>query len=265
MLFQRGSRNGFSMRYFLSCQLLNVAMILLLAIAPGSEARRFFQIRSKATGEIVVLLDVEFTLSLTAHKDGQEVGKKQLTEQDIAQVRLFEFATRLVYLDFGQRDRKSAVLTYGFYRFKSPDKVGLSRFFELFPDVMFDKVESKLAGINFQDPGSTLADLGDTDKSYLCNRTQRIPFHKTSKEKDGYEYSVDLETTYFHSQAFTCPQDGKFSPGAPTVCPRPDNSRSVPVAIIAGSVAGGVVLMALIAAILVWAVRYRRRGAYNDV
>ncbi|GFS05094.1 hypothetical protein ElyMa_006512600 [Elysia marginata] len=248
-------------------QLLKMIVVLLLVMVPSSTAR-LFKARSKDTGNIVALLDVEFTLRLTAEKGGQQIGLKQLTENDVYQTGLREFNKYWMeqYFFFKEPMGRSGVLALTIFH-NLGDTVSLNLNFDLFPDNMFERVHSELDRVTFAAFGSEQVNIGDVGKSYLCKRTEKIPFEKTSKKSDSYKYSVNLETKYFHFQAFTV-QDGKFSPEPPTSCegrdPSPGDSNPS-IAIIAGSVAGGVVLLALIVLVVVLVVRYKRRQTYNNV
>ncbi|GFS21318.1 LPXTG-motif cell wall anchor domain protein [Elysia marginata] len=296
MLFHLDRRPVIFGRQVLPCQLLTVIVVCLLVRVPSSTAK-LFKASSDDGRHVMALVDVQFTLRLTAHKDGQQVGFKELTENDIFYTQ-FEYnkLPMKLKLAFNEVFRE-----YGFFTLRMfhnlDNTVSLGLDFDLCPDRMFKKVHSELDQVTFGAFGYKHPNIGDASKSFLCNRTEKIILRKTSVKSDSYKYSVNLETKYFHFQAFTV-EDGNFSPEPPTSCegrdptpepsrdpsrdPSPEPSRdpsrdpsqdpspeptresgpgdsNPSIIIVAGSVGGCIVLLALIGLVVMLVVRYRRQ------
>ena len=234
-------------------------LLLCLSLLPFAPAR-IFSATSKYTEAVVVLMDVNFSLTVTAQNYNDTLQSKTLTERDVMEVDLHESASgnlNLIKLVFeADNSRVAGDLGYHFLRYDLQNIVTLTRNFNLFPAVMFPDMGPTLRPVFFHEPGHTPLNLGDASKSYLCEFTESVSLTEVSTHKDNYTYSATLETSHFHAQAFHV-RRARFSSDPPTVCDPPSGSNHV--AVIAGVLVGSIAVLGFIVLVVFLLVKYSRR------
>ncbi|GFS01000.1 hypothetical protein ElyMa_006412600 [Elysia marginata] len=233
-------------------------LMLLAARLPSTTAKRF-TIKDK-DGKSSVLIDINFSINLIAKKDGEVVATKKLNSNQIQNARLGGMWTgfKSVLFEFYSFRNTGFLLSYTFDLDGSPGNVSMTRSLYMTPKKTLLRAYSPLKNIKFEVPDRL--NLGEGTTSFLCDKTETVFFKKVSQRSDGYEYSVEMETTSFRVQAFSV-KSSYFSRSTPYECKDPSSSgsNSKRTAIIVGSVVGGVVLVAVVVAAVVAIVYFRRK------
>ncbi|RUS74288.1 hypothetical protein EGW08_017963 [Elysia chlorotica] len=263
MLFHREKR-AVPASVWTPCLLVYVTLIVVLLqqLLPGATAT-LFSAKSKKTGQITLLVDLEFKLYLAAWKNVKDYHYKQFTEKDVEKINLYEIESgnlKTLELVFKGFHKDAGFLKYRFLKYDFPCVVGLVRSFELAPGLMFLRVNSLLERVKFGVKGYPQDNLGLAETSYLCKIREKVTFFKTSTENDGYEYVVKLETSHFHAQAFNV-KNNSFSTSPPTECK--GLSASGNIAVIVGSSSGIMILGALAVVIVLSFFRHKKPKNYE--
>ncbi|GFS20757.1 hypothetical protein ElyMa_003321500 [Elysia marginata] len=228
---------------------------------PGA-VPRLFSARARYTGEVIVLLDVQFTLDLVVRLNGQEIDTKQFKETDVKRFHLYEVNRNMIFLELvfeGDDGAEAAYLKYRFTRYSDETSVLYKKFFQLKPDAMFRNVTRTMDRVEFQDPSYYAQTIGKSEASLLCEKKDTIIFELESEEiTDNYDYEVKMETARIQVQAFGV-RHGVFGPVSWTRCePQTLSEKSSPPTtdtLIRGVVGGSVSLLVLVAvgiALAIW-------------
>ncbi|GFR96317.1 hypothetical protein ElyMa_006295000 [Elysia marginata] len=236
-------------------QLHKIAALVLTFLLPNTAATTFY-INDKE-GQTSVIINIEFTLKLTytVHGDsGEAAGSRVLNENDFRPrlvgswtgYKTVQFENRLYAID-------ELFLYYTFELDGSPGNVSLARSVYMTPRHTFAGNRSPLENLKFE--AVDRLNLGDGEKAYECDKTETMSFKKVSRKADDYDYSVEMETTLFHAQAFSVNGLNFNDPVRCEDMPSTSSgSNSKKVAIIVGSVVGGVVLVAAVVAVVVFVI-----------
>ncbi|KAK3759565.1 hypothetical protein RRG08_009751 [Elysia crispata] len=229
-------------------------ILLLLLLSVPSAACRLFSARSRRSGEVIVMMDIRFTINVSVGRGGQELDSKRFLETDVKSFNLYETRKNLLQFDLvfgGKRGKDAGFLKYRFHRQEEESQISYMLRFAMKPDVMFRNLTHPLPVIEFMDPYLYSKYIGYADMSFKRDKNETIIFKLDTKEREGYSYYAEMETTYFHVQAFGM-RHGEFGPvqhnTRDSVSPNSDLSP-----LVVGCVVGGVLFLLLVAAgVILW-------------
>lgn len=205
------------------------ALLLVLLAAPPTASRRRFNLGNEFE-PVAAIVDLDFSLTVAASKDGKTVQSVTLLDDDIQAAELppgwySGYQSITFYFNKQVGETSAASLNYFFVLHtcetcKIPEFSTMTPEFTFTPVKLFDNIPSKVKDIKFKVTNPPYVNTGDTKTSYLCNKTDQVSFQREEERGEGtdsYKYDVKLETGYFHVQPFRV-VNGEFSKETPTLC-----------------------------------------------
>ncbi|GFS00658.1 hypothetical protein ElyMa_001077500 [Elysia marginata] len=205
---------------------------------------KLFEVQS-SKGHACTLLDLDFRIIVTAStkESLNEVTSKLLTQNStitaVGNCRSAGTRRKIVLLFSDSSETVVGQFMHFVFRLRD-NEVFLSRKFEFIPHITFPELFPRTSLVKFKDPH--VVNLGEIGTSYQCLTTESTSYGQTSRAKDNYIYSVNVEATRIHAQAYFV-YDSKFSDATQCTTPRPKN--------IAQIVVGGIFICFLVTGVAV--------------
>ena len=227
------------------------SLTLLLCLTIPCITAKFFNVHG-SSAYACILLDIDFRILVTASSlKGEKLETIVLAPTEnftVTAEGACRHSQRNIDLIFKNRFYL-AFLSFKFH--VDGQSVMLTRDFRFSPYRMFPMLSPAASGqVIFADPRTL--NLGDMETSYLCPYKELSNYEESTRSRDRYNYSVQVEIKSIQTQAYFI-HHGHFSKA--TKCkPPPPASHQIDMArIIVGAAAGGLLLLSVLTSLLLYA------------